>query len=167
KNLPWKGMRLGILDPPRIKTLATACTHFLPRKIDTWHSVNRFPAPTAFSQHLSLSSGTQFTPKQVAVKPNFVDIRTADAPRDNYYVFVGRLSAEKGIVELVAALKGSDKQLKVIGEGPLTKMVSDMIKGCDNISLVGQKSKKETMQIVASSQALIVPSVCYEGAVPL
>lgn len=167
KNFPWKGIRLGILDHSRIKTFATACTHFLHWKIDTWQSVNRFIVLTDFSKQLFLSSGKQFTPKQFTVKPNFVDIRTAESPRDNYYVFVGRLSAEKGIVELVAALKGSDKQLKVVGEGPLTKTVSDMIKGCDNISLVGQKSKKETMQIVASSQALIVPSVCYEGAVPL
>ncbi|MBD1434099.1 glycosyltransferase family 4 protein [Sphingobacterium sp. DN00404] len=167
KNFPWKGIRLGILDHSRIKTFWATLTHFIHWKIGTWQSIDRFITLTDFSKDLFLSSGKKFIPKQFIVKPNFVDLSTSGLHTGNYYLFIGRLSAEKGIIPLIATIKESDKILKIVGDGPLKKDVSDIIKTCNNIELLGQKNKQETIQILANSKALIVPSVCYEGAVPL
>src|SRR5690606_13683579 len=104
---------------------------------------------------------------QFTVKPNFVDLSTNGLHTGNYYLFVGRLSSEKGIIPLIDSLKGSSKTLKIVGDGPLKEKVRNMIKTDNNIELLGQKDKQETMQILENSKALIVPSVCYEGAVPL
>ncbi len=167
KNFPWKGIKLGILDNSRVKTFWTTLTHFIHWKIGTWQSIDSFITLTDFSKDLFLSSGKKFIPKQFIVKPNFVDLSISSLHTGNYYLFIGRLSAEKGIIPLIAAIKESDKILKIVGDGPLTKNVSDIIKNCNNIELLGQKNKQETIQILANSKALIVPSVCYEGAVPL
>jgi len=167
KNFPWKGIKLGILDHSRVKTFWTTLTHFIHWKIGTWQSIDSFITLTDFSKDLFLSSGKKFIPKQFIVKPNFVDLSISSLHTGNYYLFIGRLSAEKGIIPLIAAIKENDKILKIVGDGPLTKNVSDIIKNCNNIELLGQKNKQETIQILANSKALIVPSVCYEGAVPL
>ncbi|HLT88717.1 MAG TPA: glycosyltransferase family 4 protein [Sphingobacterium sp.] len=167
KSFPWKGIRLGVLDHSPVKTFWTALAHFIHWKLGTWQSVDRFITLTDFSKQLFLSSGKKFTPEQFIIKPNFIDLSTSGLHTGNYYLFVGRLSSEKGIIPLIESLKGSDKILKIVGDGPLTGHVRNMIKTCNNIELLGQKNNQETMEILSSSKALIVPSVCYEGAVPL
>ncbi|PRD52667.1 glycosyltransferase family 4 protein [Sphingobacterium gobiense] len=167
KTFPWKGIKLGVLDQSPAKTFWTALTHFLHWRLGTWRSVDRFITLTDFAKQLFLSVGKKFAPEQFIVKPNFVDLSINGLHTGNYYLFVGRLSSEKGIIPLIESLKGSNKILKIVGEGPLTEKVQNMIKTCDNITLLGPKNKQETMQLLANSKALIVPSVCYEGAVPL
>lgn len=167
KSFPWKGIRLGVLDHSPIKTFWTALTHFMHWKLGTWRSVDRFITLADFSKQLFLSSDKKFTPEQFTVKPNFVDLSTNGLHTGGYYLFVGRLSPEKGIIPLIEALRGSDKTVKIVGDGPLIERIRNMIKTCSNIELMGQKNKQETIQILTNSKALIVPSVCYEGAVPL
>lgn len=166
-NFPWKGIKLKVLDNSFMKTFWTAFTYFLHDKLGTWRSVDCFLTLTDFSKNLFLSSAKNFAPEQFIVRPNFVEITSDNPHAGHYYLFVGRLSSEKGIIPLIESLKGSDKRLKIVGDGPLTEKVQNVIKTCSNIELLGRRSQKETMQILANSKALIVPSVCYEGAVPL
>src|SRR5690606_7881271 len=131
----------------------TAWTYYLHRKLRTWQLVDRFIVLTDFSRQLFLSSNKQLTAEQLVVKPNFVDVSTGGRHEGDYYVFVGRLSAEKGILPLVDAMAGSSYKLKIIGDGPLMETVQEKVRNCDNIELLGRKNREETMLILGNSKA--------------
>lgn len=86
---------------------------------------------------------------------------------DNYFVYVGRLSHEKGIVELVHAMKRLQPvRLKVVGTGrlnnPLHKFVQQ--EGMKNVEFVGYKKGEELREIVRNAMFVAVPSVVYDNS---
>ena len=168
-TFPWKGIKLGVLDHSVLKTFWTAFTYWLHRKVGTWKQIDRYIVLTDFAKQLFQASPYGFSKGQVLVKPNFVELETAETSdtRDDSYLYIGRLSAEKGILPLVEAFKQSTYQLKVVGDGPLMPQLQQNCAANPNIELLGAKSKSEAMRLLGQSKALIVPSICYEGAVPL
>jgi glycosyltransferase involved in cell wall biosynthesis len=95
------------------------------RKQGTWqHKVNRFIALTDFAKSKFVEAG--FPADKIAVKANFVDDPLKHAPQKNpttpgFALFVGRISEEKGIKNLLKAWSSLDDHalLKVAGGGPL------------------------------------------------
>jgi glycosyltransferase involved in cell wall biosynthesis len=86
---------------------------------------------------------------------------------DGYFVYVGRLSHEKGIAELVHAMKRVPAaRLKVIGTGrlgePLQKFVQD--EGLKNVEFLGYKSGEDLREIVRRAMFVAVPSVVYDNS---
>lgn len=84
---------------------------------------------------------------------------------DNTFCYFGRLSPEKGLFTLLAAVKRTKAELKIIGEGPLkekliAKVREDDIKG---INFLGYKSGEALNNEVKSSLAVIIPSEWYEN----
>jgi len=86
---------------------------------------------------------------------------------DGYFVYVGRLSHEKGVAELVHAMKRvPGAHLKVIGTGrldePLQKFVREQ--GMTNVEFLGYKSGGELREIVRRAMFVAVPSVVYDNS---
>lgn len=81
---------------------------------------------------------------------------------ENCFLFIGRLSREKGLLLLFEAFKQlPNLRLLVAGDGKLKdKLIS--IKS-DNIELLGYKSREELKSLIKNSYFLIVPSECYEN----
>lgn len=78
--------------------------------------------------------------------------------------FVGRLSPEKNILNLIRTLKNStlDTKLVIVGEGPERKKIEKLIDrlGLRNrVTLVGRKSHGDTLSIMKACDALILPSI--------
>jgi glycosyltransferase involved in cell wall biosynthesis len=98
------------------------------------------------------------------VKPNFVkvDAVNKEYPSD-YFVYVGRLSEEKGILPLLHAWKATDHKLKIFGTGPLQKEVELIVSHSPNIQYFGFQDKQTLSNNIASATAVVVPSVCYES----
>lgn len=81
-------------------------------------------------------------------------------------VYVGRLSKEKGILTLLAAMKGfKGINLQIIGEGPQKKPIQRYLKRnkLTNVALTGYKNKEELLELVKKSRLVIVPSIWYEN----
>ncbi|MAV82879.1 MAG: hypothetical protein CMI90_05410, partial [Pelagibacteraceae bacterium] len=78
-------------------------------------------------------------------------------------VFVGRISQEKGIIELLNVWKEIDEyELKIIGDGPLyTSLKTENKKS--NIKFLGFLSQKEIYAELSSARALVFPTKLYEG----
>lgn len=86
--------------------------------------------------------------------------------RDNYYLFYGRLSYEKGITTLLhAAGVLKDCRFKIVGTGPLESMINDTIQQnrLDNVELLGYKKGNDLTEIISKSKFVIVPSEWYEN----
>lgn len=84
------------------------------------------------------------------------------------FVYVGRLDELKGIKVLFEAWKlmgDAAPELTVCGQGPLDGWCKGFIEeyGIDSISMKGLVSNEEAKRITAESQALILPTLWYEG----
>jgi glycosyltransferase involved in cell wall biosynthesis len=81
-----------------------------------------------------------------------------------FLVFVGRLSPEKNICNLIKTLKFSELNAKliIVGEGPERKKIEKLIRrsGLESrVSLLGRKSHEDTLAIIKAGDALILPSI--------
>ena len=100
--------------------------------------------------------------------PNFLDTKEVDFDRlenQNYFLYFGRLSEEKGILTLIKAFDGIDANLKIVGTGPLKEEIEEFVKNnnLSNIEILGFKSGKELNTLVANSKAVVLPSEWYEN----
>lgn len=106
-------------------------------------------------------------------KPNIVlhnfSTSIADSGRyvsDKYFLFLGRLSEEKGIITLMNAMKENPKsRLKIVGSGPLEDKLKEYKKQnkLNNIEFLGYKSGEELTNLKKQAYFVIVPSECYEN----
>lgn len=87
--------------------------------------------------------------------------------RDNFYLYVGRLSEEKGIRDLVEAFIENGKPLKIVGDGPLASWVQEQIQASaqkkPNIEYLSAVPRESLAALYASCAALILPSRWFEG----
>lgn len=85
--------------------------------------------------------------------------------RRKYFLFVGRLSQEKGILTLVKAFETlSDVNLKIVGTGPQETEIEKIItrNRLQNIEMLGFKSGDELKVIMSEASFIIAISECYE-----
>jgi len=131
------------------------------KKRGTWNNkVSRLIALTNFGRKKFIDSG--INKSQIVVKPNFVDdIGNKSFTKENYALFVGRISEEKGISSLIKAWSKIDYKLVIAGDGPLTnKLLNTKNK---NIHYIGRKNKHEILELMGKASFLVMPSIWYEG----
>ncbi len=131
----------------------------------TWHrSVDRFIALTEFAKLKLVQGG--LPEEKIAVKQNFVDPDPGPGPGDGgYFIFVGRLSEEKGLRTLLECWKGGPQLplLRIVGTGPLQPEVAEAAAVLNNLEWLGSKSSSEVLQLMGRAKATLCPSLCYEG----
>lgn len=79
--------------------------------------------------------------------------------KKDYFIFVGRVSQEKGADIFCKAVKDSNTKGIVVGDGPLLKELKNNYK---NIEFVGWKNQSDMSKYLKSAIALIFPSRWYE-----
>lgn len=131
----------------------------------TWHKkVNRFIALTDFAQELFVRGG--LPSESIVVKPNCA-ARPLALPKDvgsrTGFLYVGRLSAEKGLDTLLRAWTGKDFPLTIIGDGPMVSEVEVAAKANSAIRFLGPRPRDFVLREIAQASAVIVPSVWYEN----
>jgi glycosyltransferase involved in cell wall biosynthesis len=75
-------------------------------------------------------------------------------------IFVGRLSEEKGIRELIQAWRDIEYPLRIAGDGPLGNVLREQ--AGPNVHFLGRLSRVELGKALSSSLFLILPSKWYE-----
>ena len=164
RNFPWLAVRLKVLENSYIKTFWTAFTYWVHRKRGTFDMVDRYIVLSDFSKRLFERSTFPVKMKKFSVKPNFVeDFPAVEAETGDEFVYVGRLSEEKGILPLLHAWKASNYKLKIFGTGPLQEEVEKICQHSDNIQYFGFQNKDILRKHMAAASAVIVPSICYES----
>lgn len=84
----------------------------------------------------------------------------------NYYLYFGRLSAEKGVPTLIKAFEKEAKcKLKIVGTGALETELKSYCKerSVANVEFLGYKYGKELFDLVANAKYVCVPSECFEN----
>lgn len=97
--------------------------------------------------------------------PNAIDLSSLPAEKDRRYekqiIFAGRLSKEKGILNLLEIAKKlpQDIHLLILGAGPEEDKVREITKSKSNIHFLGYQPKERTIQLISGSDVLVLPSL--------
>jgi len=85
---------------------------------------------------------------------------------DNYLIYAGRISEEKGIEELIKTFIRSNLNeisLKIVGEGPKLDYLKYKYKNYNNIEILGAKNNSQTKQLISSARAVVTATKLLEG----
>ncbi|MFZ4261751.1 glycosyltransferase family 4 protein [Sphingobacterium sp. HJSM2_6] len=163
-RFPWRAIKLKVLENSYLKTFWTSFTYWIHKKRGTFQQIDRFIVLSEFSKRLFERSNFGIEAEKLLVKPNFVKEITPNEPLPSEaFVYVGRLSEEKGILPLLHAWKATQHHLKIFGTGPLQKEVELIAEHSPNITYYGFQNKQVINNHLVGSTAAIVPSLCYES----
>lgn len=161
--MPLPGIRYGCYRNSRLATGAIATMLSAHRLLQTWtKTVDRYIALSVFARNKFIEGG--LPPDKIVIKPNFVYPHPAIGDGSgNYALFVGRLTAPKGIDTLIKAWDQLSDQipLKIVGDGPLASQVEQATR--PNIQWLGRRPSAEVYDLMGKAACLIFPSEWYEG----
>lgn len=162
---PFSAVRHACYRDSHVASAAVANMLLLHRAIGTWTStVSRFIALSEFARRKYISSG--FPEDKICVKPNFLANDPGPGPGGgDFFLFVGRLSEEKGVACLLEAWKTlrSQAQLIIVGDGPLAAKVREAAQADRAIRWVGFLKSAEVLELMGRAFALVFPSIWFEG----
>lgn len=93
--------------------------------------------------------------------PNFVPSRSGpDAERTDPWLFVGRLTHDKGIIELLTHWP-AERALAIVGTGPQDDEAKAL--AGPHVTFLGQRSATEVGELMSTSRGLVFPSLWPEG----
>lgn len=164
QNFPWKAVQLGVYKNSKLITFWLGLSMYLHQKLGTWKNCNRFILLSEHARKLFLNSKLELTSNQLVVKPNFCSIPILQERKaGDYFLYVGRLSEEKGIMLLLSVFSSCGYQIKIAGDGPLKEEVINYSSMYPNIEFLGSLNKAEVFDLMQNCTALIFPSIWYEG----
>ncbi len=107
----------------------------------------------------------KYTPKpeKIRVVPNFSEklLPSWEPTRRDYWLYVGRLSHEKGIAELLESWPEGEKLL-VYGTGDLENKLRTLHASNPDIEFMGYLNEGKKPDVFNGCIALIFPSLCFE-----
>jgi glycosyltransferase involved in cell wall biosynthesis len=164
KPVAWHAIAYGCYRNSRTATSAIVAMLSVHRLIGTWHrKISLYIATTAWARSLFIEAG--LPADKVVVKPHFVDPDPGPGTGSSRYaVFIGRLSAEKGVGTLLDAwrLVGGQTPLLIAGDGPLAPRVAAAVKEIPGVTWLGERAPHETLSLLRDAACLVFPSECYE-----
>jgi glycosyltransferase involved in cell wall biosynthesis len=164
KMIPWPALLHGCYRSSRQATGTIVAMTTLHRAMRTWkQKVDRFIALSHFSATKFVEGG--LPADKIVVKPNFMSSDPGVGTGDGRYaLFVGRLSAEKGIETLLAAWEQVTDHLplKILGDGPLAPLVEQHAAKNPRVEWLGRKPSNEVLEQLKSATCLVMPSEWYE-----
>ena len=129
-----------------------------------------FLPPSQFMMDTCVEGG--YSPEKFRVLCNFIDVTKVKGLKGeevkrlkgDYYVYLGRVSEEKGVRTLCKAAAQLDKKLIVIGGGPLCEELKrESEESGATIEFKGQMLWEEFMPILRGARFMVLPSECSEN----
>lgn len=84
-----------------------------------------------------------------------------DYTKNNYFLYVGRISKEKGVDVFCEGVTKANKEGIVVGDGSELEKLKNKY---PNIEFVGWKNSQEVKEYMKKARALVIPSRWYEAA---
>jgi glycosyltransferase involved in cell wall biosynthesis len=162
RGLPLASLRHGCY---RNSTVATApLTVSLVMNRARWHSdVTRFLCVSRAQRDILVNFG--MPAEKMAVKYNFVpEPRARRSGLGDYILFLGRLTEEKGLRDLMAAWDRVSTRttlpvpLVLAGAGPMEREVAEWAGSRSNVAFLGLRTRADCEELTAKAVAVIAPS---------
>ena len=167
-RLKLSGVRHACYHDSRPASAALTLSLGVHRAIGTFHRcVSRYLTLTEFSRQLLVRDG--YPAERIQVKANSVTdpgYRPEPTSDERRVVFAGRLVDVKGVRTLLDAWSrvGPGLRLVIAGDGELMDLVRERAAADPSIDVRGWVSQEEVAELMGSAEAVVVPSLWYEGA---
>lgn len=164
KKFPFYSIIFSCYHQSRIASLFFSLSFYYHKLKKTFDLIDIFIFPSEFTLEYYIKN-LEINKEKTFPLPYFVDLPknlSKKMNKENYFLYVGRLSEEKGIIELLEVFKNLPKhKLLVIGDGPLKDKV-DEYKKYQNIRIIGFLPREKVYEYIKKSKAVIIPSLWYE-----
>lgn len=164
ENFPWTAVRKGVISNSMFRTFWVAFALWIHRQLGTFDLIDTYIALNQSQEALFLQSHLAIANDRIIVKPNFCHPAETSGTneRSQHFLYIGRLSEEKGILTLLSAFRTSGATIKIAGAGPLENEVIRFSQAHDNIIYLGELSKNEVATELSKCSALVFSSVWPE-----
>jgi glycosyltransferase involved in cell wall biosynthesis len=162
----WRVLSEGCYSGGRAASLVLAAEAYVHRWLRTYEKcVDRFLAPSQFVRSKLIENG--WAADKIDVLPHFQKVSptgrvaAADAP----ILYFGRLSAEKGVADLLCAMQTLPQiRLKIAGDGPVRAELETLARmfALRNVEFLGQVQGTDLDRLIAESRFSVLPSRAYE-----
>ena len=159
-----QGVRHGCYRQSRLQTLPIALQQRSTRSlVQLMSNCDRVLLPGEPMRGVFEQLGLQNT--QVLHNPvSSTDAKSGFTPLTNEWLFVGRMSPEKGLVDLIRVWPKGDA-LAVVGDGPERQMAEEIAFERELIvRFLGGRDSQGVKELMSQSLGLIFPSKALEGA---
>lgn len=165
-NKYYKCFKNSCMKDSKAKSFAAMCEAYFNKLIRSYKLMDMFICPSEFYKNKLLEFG--MNKEKVITIPNFIDIDKFQqgANEENYFLYAGRLSEEKGILMLLRVMEQiKDSYLYIAGTGPLEMKLKKQAeeKNLYNVKFLGYKSEQELGELIRNSKFVVVPSIWYEN----
>ena len=137
------------------------------RKNNIYSKIDFIITPSEFLKKQLIKGNLEYN--KIETLHNFV-INSNEEKNCNdngYAFFFGRLSIEKGILNLLKAIKQLDNgRLIIAGDGPERENIKTFIKENnieDRVKMVGYLKQEQIKEYIENSRFVVVPSIWYEN----
>ncbi len=150
-----------------LQTSGMAATLYLHRKLRTFmNKIDVFIAPSNFLRKKLIEGG--IPEKKIVVKSHFVKCEEIKPSYefDNYAVYMGRLSREKGLFTLLRVWKKIPNfTLKIMGDESIRSELENFViqKEISNVEFLGFIKGPKRFEILRKAMFMIFPSECFEN----
>ncbi len=161
----WRCIRWKCHKGSYAASMASACEAYFNKLGGKYDSVECFLCPSRFMQKLLVDSGiaaarTSYHPNALTPK----DFLPSFEP-GQYVLYAGRLSEEKGLLTLLAAIERANIPLRIAGTGPLESEIQSRIRARGlPVQMEGFCSGERLAELFRNSAFTILPSEWYENA---
>jgi glycosyltransferase involved in cell wall biosynthesis len=162
KKIPWPGVLHGCYRSNRLASGAVAAMIATHWALGTWDRlIHQYVALTSYVREQLIAG--HFPENRISIKPNFVvdpQLSKTCQKLGDYFIFVGRLSKEKGLEILLNAwrLRKADVRLRLVGGGVIPESLSVP----EGVEILGERPLTETYRLIAGAKALILPAMAAE-----
>lgn len=162
----WHVISEGCNAGPRGAGVALAAEAYFHRIVGTYEKcVDRFLAPSRFVKEKLVANGWER--QKIDVLPHFQRLPSAppEIKPDAPILYFGRLSAEKGVEDLLRAMQSLPKmRLQIAGDGPQREELQLIARrlNLENMEFVGHVSGDNLGNLIGNSRFTVLPSRAYE-----
>lgn len=156
----WNCFIKKCIHGSRLKSLIGVMEGYFYEWKKTYDKVDLYICPSSFMERV-LTSKKRYDGKTRVIL-NFIEpvSRNVIMKKQNYILYFGRLSEEKGIhMFLKLARRFPEIQFKIAGSGPL----ENDCKHIENVEYLGILTGDALKKTVSAAKIVIFPSLCYEN----
>jgi glycosyltransferase involved in cell wall biosynthesis len=157
-KLPWRGVLHGCYRDSRAASAALALSLAVHRAAHTFDCVTTFAPASDFLRDKLARAGIDR--QRMRTRPNFAWETATREGAGDYFLFLGRLSVEKG-VDTLTTTWGGRRRLLVVGDGPERERLRATSR--PGVEFHQPVPPEELGPLLRNARALVLPSRWYEG----